>query len=323
MKMAKSGCVCISFGMESGNQRILDLIDKGTRVDYMAKTMKHFASAGVAVQLMAFTDFPTETDDEQHETFKFVEDNREYWSTGGVGKFMLTGTSMIAQNPQKFGISLIEIEGADVARTIAYKTDSETSREILHTEDGDVSFDDNRGAFPEVPDRPWAGGTDSLHSMIYYDAYGRDFFKHHNLTSHENGRQEKSDEDLMGSTIYLPGKIVESLFDISTIVANRDKFGHRVKELMLLSLEPTHTKLRKWQSRMGLINRGENPTYWIISGNQCARLAKGLYQIILMAVQEGLIIRDILESVSPTLASQLLNNLRALEKRDFLIFIKP
>jgi hypothetical protein len=47
--------------MESGNQRVIDLIDKGTNVAYMAQTMKNFSSAGIACQLMAFTDFPTET----------------------------------------------------------------------------------------------------------------------------------------------------------------------------------------------------------------------------------------------------------------------
>src|ERR1041385_8050564 len=34
-KMAQAGCVCASVGMESGNQRILVRIDKGTQVAYM------------------------------------------------------------------------------------------------------------------------------------------------------------------------------------------------------------------------------------------------------------------------------------------------
>ena len=39
-KLKRAGCQCISFGMESGNQRVLDLIDKGTKVEFMAKTIK-------------------------------------------------------------------------------------------------------------------------------------------------------------------------------------------------------------------------------------------------------------------------------------------
>src|SRR5258708_19684875 len=60
-KMAESGCVCVSFGMESGNQRVLDLIDKGTKVQYMCQTMTNFAQPGRAVQLLPFQHFPTQT----------------------------------------------------------------------------------------------------------------------------------------------------------------------------------------------------------------------------------------------------------------------
>ena len=105
--------------MESGNQRILDLIDKGTSIAYMSQTMKNFALAGIACQLMAFTDFPTETPEEKKETFDFVSENDEYWSTGGLGTFLLTGTSMIAKNPSRFGITVVETQDCDVSRAVS------------------------------------------------------------------------------------------------------------------------------------------------------------------------------------------------------------
>jgi radical SAM family protein len=319
-KMAKGGCVSISFGMESGNQRILDLIDKGTKIDYMAQTMKNFARADVAVQIMAFTDFPTETKQEEEDTFKFVEDNRDYWSTGGVGKFMLTGTAIIAKNPQKFGITLLETEDADVARTIGYRIDNKN--ETLLAEDGDVSFDDNRGAFPKVPDRPWAGATDTLHSMIYYDAYSRDFFKHNNLTTQTHGHRDLSDEVLMECTIVVPGKIAQTQFDMDAILANRGKLSKRTKELLLLSLEPTYERFTKWQAEVEPVNSLETSSYWIILDDQCARLGKGVFKIIQMSSQQGLRLGKILETVKPQLAAILLDNLRLLERRRLLQFEK-
>jgi hypothetical protein len=321
-KMAKGGCVSISFGMESGNQRILDLIDKGTKIDYMAETMKNFARAGVAVQIMAFTDFPTETKQEEEDTFKFVEDNRDYWSTGGVGKFMLTGTAIIAKHPQKFGITLLATEDADVARTIGYKVDTKGGAATLLAEDGDVSFDDNRGAFPKVPDRPWAGSTDTLHSMIYYDAYSRDFFKHNNLTTQPNGRHDLSDEALMDCTIAVPGKIEKSRFDIDAIRSNQSKLSKRTKELLLLSLEPTYARFNKWQAEVAPVKRSESSSYWIILDSKYARLGKGVYKIIQMSAQQGLTIGEILAAVNPELAAQLLNNLKLLERKHLLQFNK-
>lgn len=182
-KMAKAGCVCVSFGMESGNQRILDLIDKGTKVQYMGETMKNFAAAGIPVQLMAFKDFPTETEAERDETVKFVKANNQYWSTGAIGTFVLTGTALVARNPGKFGIKLLETKDLDIVRALAYSMEGETSRKQLLTEEYDASFDDHGDIFPAVLGRPWAGGTDSLHSMIYYQAHGRTFFKDNPLSS--------------------------------------------------------------------------------------------------------------------------------------------
>lgn len=59
--LAAAGCTAISVGLESGSQRVLDVIDKGTDVVHMARTIRAMAEAGVAVQVMAFTGFPSET----------------------------------------------------------------------------------------------------------------------------------------------------------------------------------------------------------------------------------------------------------------------
>ena len=46
----------------------------------MGETMKNFAEAGIAVQLMAFSDFPTETSAERNETAKFIELHKDHWA---------------------------------------------------------------------------------------------------------------------------------------------------------------------------------------------------------------------------------------------------
>jgi hypothetical protein len=206
-KMKEAGCVCVSFGMESGNQRILDLIDKGTKIQYMASTMENFANAGIASQLMAFTDFPTETPEEKQATHKFIRDTERYWSAGGLGTFLLTGTSIIAKKPEKFGITLIETQEADIARAVAYRVVNETGRRLALTEDADASFDETNGVFPPILGRPWAGGTDSLHTMIYYDRYGRDFFKL-NPPRPELQVKELSDELTRRCAIEVDGQVV-------------------------------------------------------------------------------------------------------------------
>jgi anaerobic magnesium-protoporphyrin IX monomethyl ester cyclase len=292
-KMAKSGCVCVSFGMESGNQRVLDLIDKGTKVQYMGRTMTNFAQAGIAVQLMAFRDFPTETEAEKNETIKFVESNKEYWSTGGIGAFVLTGTAMVARNPEKFGIALLDTKNVDIARTLAYRMEGETDRKPLLMEEYDASFDDQAGIFPLVLGRPWAGGTDTLHSMIYYETYGRNFFKEAapNTTAAASGGRP----ELLDCRVRSSARLTRSSFDICQILANRKAYKDHIKELVRTPIEPTHSELTRWRDTSPAVPRDDRKnTYWIATEERCMRLDDVAYQVLSTAVEKHSTLREIL-----------------------------
>lgn len=321
-RMARSGCVCISFGMESGNQRILDLIDKGTKVKYMGETMKNFAGAGVGVQLMAFTDFPTERPSEKKETYDFVRAHEEYWSTGGIGRFLLTGTSIIAKDPERFGIKLIETEDADVARAIAFKIDTETEREVLLTEDSDASFDEDGGIFPRVLGRPWAGGTDSLHTMIYYDAWGRNFFKEHPLDNYAVSRPVL-DEEIMRSTLVLPGRLNQSAYDVVQILNNREAFADHVRKMLLVPVEPTYRGFQSWQENVAPAARAAEQGYWVIAASKSAKLEKLIYQVLSLAVKQELSMSEILGAFKPEMRERLFNYFKDLESNRLVMFKDP
>jgi radical SAM family protein len=320
-KMARGGCVCISFGMESGNQRILNLIDKGTNVDYMAETMKNFASAGVAVQLMAFTDFPTETVDEKNETYAFIERNKGYWSTGGMGTFLLTGTAMIAKDPEKFGITLVETKDADITRALAYRVDQEAERKVLLTEDSDASFDDSGGAFPPVLGRPWAGGTDTLHSMIYYDAYGRLFFKEHPVDEQDLDQEQLSPAEC---AVYIPGKLEESAFDVSQVLRNRQLYTDHITELLQTPIEPTYANYHIWQAQVPPVpSGGDVKSYWVVTADRCAKLDKLVFRVLSLSADKRLTLNEVMASLKPELKEKLLNYFEELEEQGLLIFHDP
>lgn len=323
-KMARSGCVCISFGMESGNQRILDLIDKGTKVEYMGETMKNFSSAGIAVQLMAFTDFPTETPAEKKETFDFIKQYDDYWSTGGMGTFLLTGTSIIAKNPEKFGIKLIETEDADIARAIAYRIESGGKQKVLMAEDCDESFNADGGVFLPVLGRPWAGGTDTLHSMIYYNAYGNKFFREHPLFEDAtNKEEEKVAEDSLRYTLEVLGKLNESPFDISQILENREPYQKHITRLLQVPIEPTYTNFCQWYSAQNPVPIENVKTYWITTGHKSVKLDKLVYRIISVLAERRVPLGEILNNFEPEMRDKLLDFLRKLEGKGLLMFKDP
>lgn len=322
-KMASAGCVCVSFGMESGNQRVLDLIDKGTKVEYMSATMKNFADAGIAVQLMAFTDFPTETEQERAETFRFIKQNEAYWSTGGMGTFLLTGTSMIAKDPAKFGIELVATADADVTRALAYRVNKENDHKVLLTEDCDASFDESGGAFPPVLGRPWAGGTDTLHSMVYYNAYGRAFFLDHPLDGGPSSEPE-SDVELEDCTVFVPGSLAEARFDIGRIFDSRAAYKERIKQLLQAPSEPTLAKFVAWSASVpSLPSGGDAGTYWVTTGDRCVKLDRLVYRILKIAAERGLTLREMVADLGVDLKSRLMSYFRELEASQLVVFHAP
>ncbi len=321
VKLARSGCVAMSFGMESGNQRILDLIDKGTKVAFMAETMKNFSVAGIAVQLMAFTDFPTETVAEKAATYRFVEDNSAFWAAGGIGQFLLTGTSLVAKNPAKFGITLVDTIDADVARAIAYNVDAATDRKVNLTEEIDGSFHDSGTIFPVLLHRPWAGGTDSLHSLIYYATYGRFFFREHTFDDFAPSSPDTR-EELLKCTIVTTGTLSESAFDLSEIFKNRDQFASYLKGRMAMPAEPTYDRFFDWAGTVSNLDRSRDArTYWLVTSQEAVKLRKPIYQVLSLALEQGLTIAQVLKGSSPELTNALIEYFTELKAKGLLAFV--
>jgi len=262
-KMAQAGCVCVSFGIESGSQRILNLIDKGTNVGCMSATIGNFASAGVACQLMAFTGFPTETPEEREATLELIRETEPYWSAWGIGTFLLTATSIIARNPARFGIAPMETEGADVARSVAYRVNRETGLGPALTEGAGSSFDRTGGAFPDILGRPWAGSIDSLHTMIYYAHHGPAFFKLNPPKAKANGKELKDQPDL-SSGADLDGQLVEANFDLAEIVANRQLFAEYLDGMRKVPAEPTYAAFAKWARGVPPLQADAEASYWLL-----------------------------------------------------------
>ena len=309
-KMARAGCVCISFGMESGNQRVLDLIDKGTKVQYMSETMRNFSSVGIAAQLMAFHGFPTETEAERNATLEFISDNQEYWSGGGYGSFLLTGTAIVAKNPQKFGIKLIETADVDSVRALAYQVGEEADRPTLSVEESDASFDNSGNIFPNTMGRPWAGGIDSLHSIIYYEAFGQTFFKRFPVPVHL-ASQEEIGTELLDCPIQLRGRLARSTLDISQMLANRKAHREHTKLLTKSHVEATYAAFVKWAKTAPMVQQDQE-SFWISSETKCMKLDLAAYLFLSAASGQRLSVNNLLVDAEPDLRERLLEYLKQL-----------
>lgn len=111
-----SGCRRLNFGLESYNQRVLDLMRKGTKVAHIDATVEVMLRSGVAPHLFVIHGFPGETAEEAERTIAYAKSvvarsEREFgnpYTTWGGAPFVLDVHSPVGQHPEDFGITVVE-----------------------------------------------------------------------------------------------------------------------------------------------------------------------------------------------------------------------
>ncbi|MBN1644914.1 radical SAM protein [Candidatus Woesearchaeota archaeon] len=168
-KMFDSGCRMMLWGVESANQRVLDLINKGTVVNDIKKVLEDCAKAGIKNHVFLIFGFPTETKEELLDTLNFVYQNKDVIHCVHKGSFALEAGSEIFNNPEKYCISFIHNKDKilnkyryDVNRGVKY---SEKEHYSLKYAEFCESFN------------PLGGFIGSLreHALIIYSDRAKDF----------------------------------------------------------------------------------------------------------------------------------------------------
>ncbi len=103
-EMAASGCKYILWGLESGNQRVLDLMGKGTKVEEVAEVLRDARAAGIHNHVYVICGFPTETPQEFSDTLRFLEQNQAHISAIHRSVFSLEQGSPVSKDLPKFSI---------------------------------------------------------------------------------------------------------------------------------------------------------------------------------------------------------------------------
>jgi hypothetical protein len=72
MQLKRSGCVMLKLGLESGDQRVLDAMQKGIDLETASQVLKSLKKAGIATYLYLLFGTPVETVTEARKTLDFV-----------------------------------------------------------------------------------------------------------------------------------------------------------------------------------------------------------------------------------------------------------
>lgn len=119
-KAHQAGLSILFFGLESINQRIIDLMNKGTQTDITRQILFDATKAGIGTHCFFICGFPTETIQEYQDTVNFVKENSNIIASHGCSEFSLSRHSPIARDPEKFHIKMNKIWNKDDA-SLDYK----------------------------------------------------------------------------------------------------------------------------------------------------------------------------------------------------------
>jgi hypothetical protein len=172
-KMKQAGFTFLMFGLESANDRILALIDKGTCKEVEQDVLKRSHEAGIWNHSFLFFGFPTETRDEAQETIDFLMDNLDSVHSFGPGVFLLNRDSSCYQYPDKFAISkIVQDPEANIAMNLDFVCDEGMTRKEA-VEMNNKCIKAAEESFPSL--NVW-GTLPREHFLLYLDRFGKESF---------------------------------------------------------------------------------------------------------------------------------------------------
>lgn len=111
--LADSGCVALSYGIESGSNKVLKDMAKGITVNEIEQNLKDSFAVGINALTNWIHGFPTETYQDFYETLTLIVRNKNYIHSmsPGIGGFVATSDSIVGQNFDRFNLYKTKWEG--------------------------------------------------------------------------------------------------------------------------------------------------------------------------------------------------------------------
>ena len=107
-RLADSGCIAVSGGLEVASDLLLKLMQKGVSVAQVARVTHAFSDAGILVHAYLMYGFPTQTVQDTVDALEYV---RQLFAAGCIQsgfwhRFACTAHSPVCLHPERFGVTL-------------------------------------------------------------------------------------------------------------------------------------------------------------------------------------------------------------------------
>jgi hypothetical protein len=170
--LRRAGLLAAALGLESGDERVLGLIDKGISLGAAKGAVHALRGAGVAVEAMVMTGFPSETPAERRATLRLLAGLAPSLSLFMVSEHGLCPGARVAREPARYGLrEVYTVAGDELASTLFCDPPPPPPDELFERE-----LDILARGFRLRP-YPWAGALSTAHSLLRYDRHGPDAFR--------------------------------------------------------------------------------------------------------------------------------------------------
>ncbi len=175
-KAAKAGCCWISWGMESGSQKLLDIMNKGTRVDASLEVIRNAAGEGISNLLMMIFGAPGSDAACLDETFTFLD--RAWDSIDGMtaSAFVLFDQTAFSRHASTYGLEILgdnrilDLEGKALHDLkLRFRREGEGGRSESPLAAQEIDAWERRKVW--LPELPFYGKLCCEHYLLYADLH--------------------------------------------------------------------------------------------------------------------------------------------------------
>lgn len=162
----QAGLRAVAFGIESGSDRVLSLMNKGIDAALIRRINGHFHRAGIMTSWMTFLNHPGETPQEAAETLALIDRQGAMVDQFIAGSFNLTPGSLISCHPERYGIAAVYHTKGDVFRLFPLFAMDENASPVTDDDVVEEHIDQLSRGY-HLDHYPWAGSISTHHSFLY------------------------------------------------------------------------------------------------------------------------------------------------------------
>lgn len=125
-----TGLTMVMWGVESGSEKVMNLINKGIEVNKRMDILKDASDSGIWNFAFIFFGFPAETKEDALLTVKMLCENKDKIHSYGRSIYTMGKHSKLTEDPEKYGITEVFSVVDDFSPTVIFKAKGMTPQEL-------------------------------------------------------------------------------------------------------------------------------------------------------------------------------------------------